>query len=582
MPPRVYKSHHPDIDLKVESVFSFLFTPDGQGNIGGHPGSKPAIIDADTGTTISRSVLRSLSLSLAYGLTGKRSSSSPPLVPLKKGDTITIFSPNSIAWPVVLFGSVAAGLRCTFANSAHTAGELHHQWSDSRASLVFAHPSGVPTVLTMFATHLGWTAAEARARIVVMGIEWLTGSADEGAEGAAGFTQLPALLNHGTLPSEVKFEGKATDETVFMCYSSGTTGLPKGVETTHANVASIMQMAVPVFPPTHKDDVTLGMLPFYSIGIVNIIPFSFHNGVPVVIMPRFNIEKFFAHVARYRITNAFIVPPMLAIAQHPAVSQHNLTSLRMLFSTAAPLGRTLVEATCARLRSVGAEVAITQAYGLTETSPTVHVLHPADSLRKVGSVGVLVPNLEARLVDDDERDVNEGQSGELWLRGPSVMKCYLGNEQATKQSITVDGWFKTGDIMTRDDEGFWTIVDRKKELIKYKSFQVPPAELEALLLAHPDVADVAVIGVGSRSEETELPRAYVVPTTVCPLSPQDHAAFGTVIQEWIKSRVAPHKQLRGGVRIVEVISKSAAGKILRRELREMAKRELADAARAKL
>ncbi|KZP27521.1 AMP binding protein [Athelia psychrophila] len=597
MSPTIYKSLTPDVDLKIQSIFSHLFTPDGKGNIGGFPGSDPAFIDADTNTVVSRAVLRSLSLSLAYGLTHPAQPvyaapySAPPatpLVPLKKGDTVMIFAPNSIAWPVALFGSVAAGLRCTLANSAYTPNELHHQWSDSNARLVFAHPSLVPIVLEMFKMHLGWGAEEAKARIVVLGTEWLTGVKDEGSEAGAAFTQLTALLNRGTLKSEVRFDGKDTSETTYLCYSSGTTGKPKGVETTHANIVSVVQMVVPVFPPWRRDDVMLGVLPFYHIyGAVKLLHFPFQCGIPVVVMPRFSVDGFCAHVARYRVTAALVVPPMLlGLAKHPITlpeNAPNLTSLRMLFSGAAPLGATLVDATRERLAAVGATVHVTQGYGLTETSPTTHVLPVADCLHKVGTIGVLLPNLEARLVDEADVDVAPGPdaAGELWLRGPSVMKGYLGNAQATADSITADGWFKTGDVAVRDDEGFWKIVDRRKELIKYKGFQVPPAELESALLAHPDIADVAVIGIDSRAEETELPRAYIVPAK--PLQAEEHAEFGKGVAEWLKPRVARHKQLRGGVRVVEVIPKSAAGKILRRELRELAKKEEQDAApKAKL
>jgi acyl-CoA synthetase (AMP-forming)/AMP-acid ligase II len=196
----------------------------------------------------------------------------------------------------------------------------------------------------------------------------------------------------------------------------------------------------------------------------------------------------------------------------------------------------------------------------------------------MGSIGILLPNLEARLVTDEngEVDAEEGQPGELWLRGPSVMKGYLNNKAATEAAITPDGWFKTGDIATRDAEGFYYIVDRRKELIKYKGFQVPPAELESVLLTHPDIADAAVIGVNSATQATELPRAYVVHAKPNAISlEQNKSAFCRNIERWIQEKVAKHKYLRGGVIVVDIIPKSAAGKILRRELRERAKQELA-------
>jgi len=280
----------------------------------------------------------------------------------------------------------------------------------------------------------------------------------------------------------------------------------------------------------------------------------------------------------------------LAMIRHPATMKYDLRTLRLVFSGAAPLGSPLVKAFIDKLKSIGVNCQVSQGYGLTETSPTTHVLPLKDCLRKVGSVRLLLPNLEARLVLDETvsgegktEDAKPGEAGELWIRGPSVMKGYLNNVKATKECITPDGWFKTGDIAIIDDEGFYFIVDRKKELIKYKGFQVPPAELESILLEHPDIADVAVIGIYDKEEVTELPRAYVVHAN--PASLKGNAAatieFGKCIQQWISTRVARHKFLRGGVVVIDVIPKSAAGKILRRQLRDLAQKEM-EGVKAKL
>lgn len=205
-----------------------------------------------------------------------------------------------------------------------------------------------------------------------------------------------------------------------------------------------------------------------------------------------------------------------------AVEKYNMKSLTRLMSGAAPLGAGLTRAVGKRLKSQGAQVTIVQGYGLTETSPVTHILPVADAERKMGSIGLLLPNLEARLVTDDGKDAKNGEPGELWMRGPTIMKGYLNNLKATKDCITSEGWFKTGDVAVIDDEGYSSITDRKKELIKYKGFQgpsllakvyqclndhsVPPAELEAVLLQHPDIADAGVIGIHSHEEATELPR----------------------------------------------------------------------------
>jgi len=263
------------------------------------------------------------------------------------------------------------------------------------------------------------------------------------------------------------------------------------------------------------------------------------------------------------------------------VDKYNLSTLEYMLSGAAPLGADLTEAVRKRLLSKckpGAKCFIMQGYGLTETSPSVHTLDWDSSIAKVGSCGYLLPNIKARLVvdEDGEVDAEEGKPGELWVQGKTVMKGYLNNPEATKKSITPDGWFKTGDIAVRDNDGYWYIVDRKKELIKYKGFQVPPAELEAVLLTHPDIADAGVVGIDSVEQATELPRAYVVhanPEKV--KTTQEKAAFGQSVAKWIETRVARHKYLRGGVAVIDVVPKSAAGKILRKELRERAKQEAA-------
>lgn len=175
---------------------------------------------------------------------------------------------------------------------------------------------------------------------------------------------------------------------------------------------------------------------------------------------------------------------------------------------------------------------------------------------------------------DDVEDAKPGEPGEMWVRGPAVMKGYLNNKEATENALTKDGWFKTGDIAIRDPDGYYYIVDRRKELIKYKGFQVPPAELESLLLSHPDIVDAAVIGVESVKQATELPRAYVVRRPGPSSNAHEVNAWIADVQKWVQSRVVKHKYLRGGILVIDAIPKSAAGKILRKELRERAKKEM--------
>ncbi|CAE6488969.1 unnamed protein product, partial [Rhizoctonia solani] len=485
------------------------------------------------------------------------------------------YSPNSIAWPFTLFGCVAAGLRITLANSSYTPPELAHQLKDSGAGYVFVYPALLATLFKAFEI-LKVPAKEAQKRIVIMTYRV------PAAKGTEQYTQLDSLLRAGKFDNEEKFDGDLSNETVYLCYSSGTTGLSKGVETTHHNINAVLTISRAAFPGMIPgQDVMLGILPFYHIyGCVNVVHYSFTLGIPVVISPPFNPDEFCSFVEKYRITASLIVPPVLVLlASHPAVDKYKISSLRFFFSGAAPLGPELTARVQSRLRSRGADVLITQGYGLTETSPTCTLLPLQRADQKVGSAGELLPNLEARLVAEDGTDAKDGEPGEFWLRGPTVMKGYLNNPSATANSITPDGWFKTGDIAIRDSEGFFTIVDRLKELIKYKGFQVPPADLENVLLTHPDVVDAGVVGVDSVEQATELPRAYVVHRAGYNSfkSQAERDAFGKEVQTWIQSKVARHKFLRGGVSVVEAIPKSAAGKILRRQLRDLAKKEMAAA-----
>ncbi|KAF7324882.1 AMP binding protein [Mycena kentingensis (nom. inval.)] len=585
--PRIYTSNLPDVPIVNRSIFTHLLGDHkpGSDDVGAHPANAVAYIDATTGTALTRGRLKHLCLSFAYGLknhpTTRRFAA--------RGDTVLIFSPNALVWPVVLYGSIAAGLRCTLANSAYTPHELAFQYSDSRAKLVLVAEELLPVVLEALTKDVGLSQAEADSRIVVLpnDLSWAGGPAAPKPNRLS----LADLLSLGKLAKEESFDGVAHTETALLCYSSGTTGKPKGVETTHQNITTLIDITAHAYPPLGPKRTLLAILPFYHIyGAVNILNGALAAGVTTVIQKQFEPVEFCANIARYSVGFVFLVPPvLLMLARHPAVDQYDMSSLEYLLSGAAPLGPDLVKMVQKRMMSKrtgkarGPVVRITQGYGLTETSPSTHTLDFSECSdpRRIGSIGTLLSNLEARLVEDDEGDVvvdaPVGKRGELWIRGKIVMKGYLNNEAATKNAITPDGWFKTGDVAIRDKDGYYFIVDRKKELIKYKAssgFQVPPAELEALLLTHPDVADAAVIGIASVQEATELPRAYVVhanPTKVA--SDKAKEQFARSVQKWIEPKVAKHKYLRGGVKVIDVVPKSAAGKILRKELREAAKKE---------
>ncbi len=323
---------------------------------------------------------------------------------------------------------------------------------------------------------------------------------------------------------------------------------------THRNLVANLVQVQGSFPIA-DEDVLIGCLPFFHIyGMTVIMNQGLRAGATIVTMPRFDLDQFLDLIEGHAVTRAYVVPPIaLALARHPAVDERDLSSVEIVMSGAAPLGAELAEQVAARLGCT-----VIQGYGLTETSPVTHLIRP-DGENRPGSVGTPLASTECRLVDPETgADVAAGERGELWIRGPQVMRGYLGNEEATAATVDADGWLHTGDIATVDADGFFEIVDRLKELIKYKGFQVAPAELEALLITHPAVADVAVIGVPDE-EAGELPKAYVVAA--------DGGVDADALMSWLAEQVAPQKRIRL-VEVVDEIPKSPSGKILRRKLVE--------------
>ncbi|KAH8832049.1 AMP binding protein, partial [Flagelloscypha sp. PMI_526] len=570
-PPHIYHSLASSVVIPDCSIFTHLFnSKDGDEIVGGYPGHYPAIVDSETGTTLTRKGLKDTALSFAYGLRNHRS------LGLKRGDTVLVFAPNSFAWPVLLFGILAAGLKATLANSAYTAAELAFQFQETSPKLVITAEETLKTVVDMF-KQLDKCPKD---KILVFGpgLKWAGGPDIPANSSRSGHLQLEDVIGTGRLDVEEKFDGPLSEELALICFSSGTSGTPKGVMTSHKNLVSNICQTPAYYPPLRPKDKLYGILPFYHIyGCVVVLQYVFNTGATLVIGPRFDPVSFCANIEKYKINASLIVPPVLVVlAHHPVVSKYDMSSLDWLLSGAAPLGADLVKKVSDRLSTQnnnGRTLRITQGYGLTETTPIVHILPIEEAERKVGSIGQLIPNCQVRIVDENGKDVKEGEPGELWVRGPNVMKGYLNRPDATSDCMTKDGFFKTGDIATRDSEGFYYIVDRVKELIKYKGFQVPPAELESVLLSHPSIVDVAVIGIQDDEQATELPRAYVVADGT--RSAEEKLVLGNEVMKWMEGKVAKHKYLRGGVEFVDVIPKSAAGKILRRELREKAKKDFA-------
>ena len=453
---------------------------------------------------------------------------------LAQGEVVAVMAPNCPEYGVTFHAVALAGGVVTTVNPTYTAGEVHHQLVDSGATRLVTIPMFLETV----------TAAIADSPVNDV---YVIGDAE-------GYTSIAGLA--GTpLAEQVPVD---LDDVVVLPYSSGTTGLAKGVMLTHRNLVSNIEQTLATVV-AHEDDSFVAVLPFFHIyGMQMLMNLGLRAGNTIVTMPRFDLEQYLSLHQEHRVTRGFVAPPMVvALAKHPIVDNYDLSALRWILSGAAPLSADLA-IECGR--RLGCEVV--QGYGMTELSPVSHAT--PTGMFKPGSVGVTVPNTEVDIVDPvTGSSLGIDEDGEVWVRGPQVMKGYLNNESATRSTVDEDGWLHTGDIGHLDADGHLFIVDRLKELIKYKGFQVPPAELEALLLTHPQVVDAAVIGLPD-DEAGEIPAAYVV-------LKQGQDVTSADIQRFVADKVASYKQVRK-VTFIDAIPKSASGKILRRVLRDEASR----------
>ncbi|KAF2177200.1 4-coumarate-CoA ligase-like protein [Zopfia rhizophila CBS 207.26] len=476
-------------------------------------------------------------------------------------DVVSVISTGHYLLPVLAYGIIGSGGVFSAASAASTTGELSKQIQGAESKILCC-VEGTREVAVKAAEEAGW-GLNGGGRVLVMseGKEWSIKPVQANEQLGQDLIDLSQRL-----PWETITDRKALEESlVILIYSSGTTGLPKGVKLSHRNLVAEAVIPGDMFKswisstrPSFEYR-TLAHLPIAHIaGIQGYLINPFYMGGPVYWMPRFSFPEFLACNKKYRIT-FFTVPPIyLLIAKSPEVTDQFKT-LEIAVSGAAPLGRELQHAASAKL---GKDCFISQTWGLSETTGSATVM-PFGMNDDTGSVSPLIPNMLARIVDDDGKDVEPGKPGEVLVKGPIVCRGYHKNEAANRESFTGD-WFHTGDI-AEFGNGLFYIVDRKKELIKYKGLQVAPAELEAVLLSHPDILDAAVIGVETEDGTNEVPRAYVVA--------DQKRISGEQIKGFVKRNVASHKQLRGGVVFLDAIPKSPAGKILRKDLRILAKRE---------
>ncbi|MBN9100442.1 MAG: AMP-binding protein [Pseudonocardia sp.] len=515
------RSPYPDVEIAEVPLFDFLF-----GDFGDRADS-PAFLDGGSGVAITFRELKGMVEKIAAALVERG---------IVAGDVVGILSPNTPYYAAVFHGILRANAIVTSANSLYTAGELAHQLTDSGAKLLFTVSPFLETARKAVAE-----AGMAADSIIVL-------------DSADGVTSLADLL--ATIASPPAQTVGAHD-TAVLPYSSGTTGRAKGVILTHRNLVANLQQIAAMSGHVTQDTKILAVLPFFHIyGMTVMMNQGLHRRATVVTMPKFDLVEFLRIVSEYQVDRIYIAPPVaVALAKHPIVDSYDLSCIDIIFSGAAPLDAELGHAMGKRLNAT-----VLQGYGMTELSPVSHCMPDDRPDIDLNSSGFALPNIVCKLVDPDTgQEVGPGGRGELWVKGPNVMSGYLNNPEATAITLDDEGYLHTGDVAEVTSDGVFSIVDRVKELIKYKGYQVPPAELEALLLTHDKVADVAVIGVKD-AEGEEVPKAFVVrQESGADLTAEDVMTF-------VAERIAPHKKIRV-VEFIDQIPKSASGKILRKDLR---------------
>jgi acyl-CoA synthetase (AMP-forming)/AMP-acid ligase II len=453
---------------------------------------------------------------------------------VKKGDMVGIFSPNHIDYPAVFYGILLTGATVTTLNPLYTPHEIEHQLADAGAVILFAFSFMRPA------------AEEAKKNLPLLRKIYTIDSLPDVLEGVSEEYQ-PVTIN----PKE---------DVAALPYSSGTTGLPKGVMLTHYNIVSNVKQGLATRDVT--DMIDLWTLPlFHSYGMTVLMSTCIARAGTGVVMLRFDVEEMMRLIQTYRVTDIYLAPPaILAMVNLPDPSRYDTSSLKMLGSGAAPLAPELGE----RAKKMY-NIIVSQGYGMTETSPTVNT-QPLDRIR-LETVGPPVPDTIEKIVKiGTEEELPLGEVGELMVKGPQVMKGYWNNPQETAACLTPDGWLHTGDVARFDEDGYLYLIERMKEMIKYKGYQVAPAELEALLYEHPAVLDAAVI---PKPDVTggEIPKACVVLREGAGATADDLMAF-------VAGKVAPYKKIRE-VEFMQEIPKTLSGKILRRDLIQREKERLA-------
>ncbi len=529
----VFTSPFPDVEIPDVSIYDDLFA-----GLTRDDSARVALIDPASGAETTYGALKAQIDAFAGALAAHG---------VGTETVLGLLCPNVPAFATVFHGVLRAGATVTTINSLYTAGEIEKQLRDAGASWVIT-----VSLLLPQAQQAADAVGIPTERLIVL----------DGAEGHPG---LRGLLGEGRAAPEVSFD-PATHVAV-LPYSSGTTGIPKGVMLSHRNlVANVAQCRINI--NLTSADRVLAVLPFFHIyGMTVLLNLALKQRATLVTMPRFDLVQFLTNIQTYRCTYLFIAPPIaVALAKHPIVDEFDISTVHTVFSGAAPLDGETADIAGRRINA-----RVMQGYGMSELSPVSHAMPYTRDDVPVSSVGTILPNIVCKLVDTETGEEitaieEDGRTrpGELWVKGPNVMLGYLNKPEATAETLDAEGFLHTGDVAVYHEGGYFSIVDRVKELIKYKGYQIAPAELEALLLGHPRIMDAAVIGVLD-DDRQEIPKAFIVAAPDSALTAEEVTAF-------VADNVAPHKKIRR-VEFIDAIPKSTSGKILRKDLRA---REQAD------
>jgi acyl-CoA synthetase (AMP-forming)/AMP-acid ligase II len=512
----IFRSPYPDIDLPNTPITPLVLRH------ADRLAGKPALIDALTGRQVTYGELRDAINRAAAGLSSHG---------VRQGDVVAIYAPNSIEYVIAFHAIATLGATVSTVNPLYLTEELARQLVQHNAKFLIT-PEGLLD-----------RAEEAIVATAVRAI-FVIGE-------ALRHIRFDSLLASREDVPAVQIDPR-NDVVALLC-SSGTTGMPKGVMLTHRALGG-MALIPEGMGELAETDVVPGHLPlFHAFGVLTTLTSCLASGTTSVILPRFDFELFLRLIQDYGVNHAFAAPPILVqLAKNPIIDNYDLSSLKAITCGAAPLGAELEVAVRERIGCI-----VKQGYGMTELAPS-HIAPIDVPASKQGSIGVCVPSTDAMIVDlKTGMPVEPGKKGEIWLRGPAGMKGYLNDPEATAATLDADGWIHTGDLGWADEDGYFYVVDRLKELIKYKGYGVAPAELEAVMLSHPAVADAAVIR--SPDEDAgEVPKAFVVLKA---------PATGEELMGYVAERVAPYKKIRR-VEFIDEIPKSATGKLLRRVLVE--------------